>query len=79
MDIISWLALTPLVATAGAVIYAILSAYWKTKARSAEASDDSALRRAIEANTAANEAVLTRLQALDQRVASVEKILTETP
>jgi hypothetical protein len=71
--------LIPIVAIAGGITYAILSSYWKAKSRSAGAEDSADLRKALDSSTAANLAVVARLDAFDTRLSTVEKTLTDIP
>ncbi|MEO7122868.1 MAG: hypothetical protein ABI400_07065 [Lacisediminihabitans sp.] len=68
----------PTVAIIGWVIFVTLATYWKYRHRTAEAASPE-LRKTLEANTEASRAVLAKLDALDQRLASVEKMLTDIP
>jgi hypothetical protein len=71
--------LVPVVAVAGGLTYAILASYWKSKERFAKASGTDDLRGALDASTAASKAVLDRLDAIDARLRTVEKTLTDIP
>ena len=69
--------LVPLVAVG--LTYAILSIYWKRKSEFAKSSGTDDLRAALDANTTASAAVLTRLEAIETRIGTVEKTLTDIP
>lgn len=68
----------PVVAIIGWVIFVTLATYWKYRHRTAEAASPE-LRRTLDASTDATRAVLAKLDALDQRLATVEKTLTDIP
>jgi hypothetical protein len=68
----------PVVAIIGWVIFVTLATYWKYRHRTAEVASPE-LRRTLDANTEATRAVLAKLDALDQRLANVEKTLTDIP
>lgn len=68
----------PVVAIIGGVTFLTLATYWKYRHRTAEAASPE-LRKALDANTEASRAVLAKLDALDQRLAAVEKTLTDIP
>lgn len=72
----SWI--IPAVAITGGVTFLILATYWKYQQRTAEAASPE-LRKTLDANAEANRAVLAKLDALDQRLATVEKTLTDIP
>ena len=67
--------LVPLVAVG--LTYAILSIYWRRKSEFAKSSGTDDLRAALDANTTAGAAVLTRLEAIETRIGTVEKTLTD--
>lgn len=68
----------PVVAIIGGLTWLTLSAYWKYRQRTSEVASPE-LRKALDANTEASRAVLAKLDALDQRLATVEKTLTDIP
>jgi DNA-binding transcriptional ArsR family regulator len=68
-----------LVAVAGGFTYATLSMYWRRKSDFAKSSGTDDLRAALDANTAASATVLTRLEANETRIGTVEKTLTDVP
>lgn len=68
----------PVVAIIGAATFLTLATYWKYRHRTAQAASPE-LRRALDANTESSRAVLARLDVLDQRLATVEKTLTDIP
>ena len=68
----------PVVAIIGWVIFVTLATYWKYRHRTSEVASPE-LRRTLDANTEASRAVLAKLDALDQRLATVEKTLTDIP
>jgi hypothetical protein len=72
-------ALIPLVVIAGAIGYAILLTYWRSKEKWSRASGAADLRKALADSTAASQAILERLDTLDARLAVVERTLTEIP
>lgn len=77
MGAAGWIIL-PVVAIIGWVTFLILATYWKYRQRTSEFASPE-LRRTLDANTEASRAVLAKLDALDQRLASVEKTLTDIP
>jgi hypothetical protein len=72
-----WAYIIPVVAIAGGITYAIFNAYFKSKSRIAAAAPD--LQAALEANTAASNAILERLNSIESRLGTVEKTLTDIP
>jgi len=68
----------PVVAIVGWVIFLTLATYWKYRHRTSEVASPE-LRKTLDANTETNRAVLAKLDALDQRLATVEKTLTDIP
>jgi hypothetical protein len=68
----------PVVAIIGGATFLTLSTYWKYRHRTSEGVNPE-LRRTLDANTEATRAVLAKLDALDQRLATVEKTLTDIP
>ncbi len=68
----------PTVAIIGGLRGLTLSAYWKYRRRTSEVASPE-LRKALDANTEASRTVLAKLDALDQRLATVEKTLTDIP
>jgi len=77
MGAAGWI-IIPVVAIIGWVTFLILATYWKYRHRTSEAASPE-LRRTLDANTEATRAVLAKLDALDQRLATVEKTLTDIP
>jgi hypothetical protein len=71
--------LIPVVAIGGGITYAILSSYWKHKTQFAKSSGTDELRAALDANTQASKAIVDRLDAIDARLSTVEKTLTDIP
>ncbi|MCU1558730.1 MAG: hypothetical protein JWN09_2725 [Microbacteriaceae bacterium] len=72
-----WAYIIPVVAIAGGITYAIFNSYFKSKGRIAAAAPD--LQAALEANTAASNAILERLDSIESRLGTVEKTLTDIP
>ena len=70
--------ISPVVAIIGAATFLTLATYWKYRHRTAEVTSPE-LRRTLDATTEASRAVLAKLDALDQRPATVEKTLTDIP
>ena len=68
----------PVVAIIGGVTFLILATYWKYQQRTSEHASPE-LRRTLDANTEASRAVLAKLAALDLRLATIEKTLTDIP
>ena len=68
----------PVVAIIGGATFLILATYWKYRHRTSEVASPE-LRRTLDANTEASRAVLAKLAALDQRLATIEKTLTDIP
>jgi hypothetical protein len=68
----------PVVAIIGGATFLTLSTYWKYRQRTSEAAGPE-LRRTLDENTEATRAVLAKLDSLDQRLATVEKTLTDIP
>ena len=68
----------PVVAIIGGMTILILATYWKYRQRTSEFASPE-LRRTLDANTEASRAVLAKLDALDQRLATDEKTLTAIP
>jgi len=75
-DAAGWI--IPVAAIIGAATFLTLATYWKYRHRTSEAASPE-LRRTLDANTEATRAVLAKLDALDQRLATVEKTLTDIP
>ena len=74
-----WPYLIPIVAIGGGITYAILAQYWKRKAEFATNATSPDLLAALEANTEASRAIIARLDAIDSRLGTVEKTLTDIP
>ena len=70
--------ITPVVAIIGGATFLILATYWKYQQRTSEHASPE-LRRTLDANTEASRAVLAKLAVLDQRLATIEKTLTDIP
>ncbi|HEY8911815.1 hypothetical protein [Lacisediminihabitans sp.] len=68
----------PVVAIIGGSTFLTLATYWKYRQRTSQVASPE-LRRTLDANTEASRAVLAKLDALDQRLATVEKTLTDIP
>jgi len=68
----------PVVAIAGGLTFVTLATYWKYQQRTSEVASPE-LRRTLDANAEASRAILAKLDALDQRLATVEKTLTDIP
>jgi heme/copper-type cytochrome/quinol oxidase subunit 2 len=77
MGAAGWI-IIPIVAIIGWVTFLTLATYWKYRHRTSESASPE-LRRTLDANTEATRAVLAKLDALDQRLATVEKTLTDIP
>ena len=73
MDTFNWVYLIPLVGIIGGITVAIYAIYVKSKSR--EVEPDSA--RLAQESAAVNRLVLDRLDAIDVRLAAVEKSLRE--
>lgn len=70
------------IAIAGIISYAafeIVSAVLKAKTRQSELGSAEELRKIVENNTAVSKELLGKLSSLDERLASVEKTLTDIP
>jgi hypothetical protein len=70
--------LIPVIALIGAFTYAIMRSEHKTKIAMAQAPDDR-LTRLTEENIAINRQLYARLEAIEQRLSGVEKLLKEIP
>jgi hypothetical protein len=71
-------ALIPIVAIIGAFTYAIMRSEHKTKVAMARTPDDR-LNRLSEENLMINRQIYARLEAIEQRLAGIEKSLKEIP
>jgi hypothetical protein len=76
VGVVGWI--IPVVAIIGGSTFLTLATYWKYRHRTSEVASPE-LRRTLDANTEASRAVLAKLDALDQRLATVEKTLTDIP
>ncbi|TFD85770.1 hypothetical protein E3T61_16695 [Cryobacterium lactosi] len=69
------LVLLPFIALAGAFLYMILRAQWRSKERIAQSGPE--LAGALAASTAATLGATERLERIDARLASIEKSLND--
>ncbi|KGJ78573.1 hypothetical protein GY21_06510 [Cryobacterium roopkundense] len=67
----------PIVAIIGGITYSIFDQYFKLRRRQADASGGVELRDALAASAALNAQLLSRLDAMDTRLASIERTLIE--
>jgi hypothetical protein len=79
MESFNWVYSIPLAAIIGGITLAIFAIYFKTKKDIAGASGPGVAVKAIEDNAEVSRQVLARLDALDARLAAVEKKLTRVP
>ena len=73
MDTFNWIYLIPLAGIVGGITVAIYAIYVKSKSR----EDESGSARFAQESAAVNRQVLDRLDAIDVRLAAVEKSLRE--
>lgn len=71
--------IVPLIAIAGGISYAIVSATEKSKVKIAEISASRSAIQAVEDSVALNKAVLAKLDALDARLSKIEEVLVNIP
>ncbi|TFD58821.1 hypothetical protein E3T39_10605 [Cryobacterium suzukii] len=67
--------LVPIVAIIGGITYAIFNQYFKSRRRDNEGSP--AVREALARSNETNAALLSRLTAMDTRLAAIERTLSE--
>lgn len=68
-----------LVAIVGYFTYRIVDVHYRSKRDLSASAGGADLKRLVEDNTAANKQVLAKLDALEARVAGVEKTLNDIP
>lgn len=73
----NWEYIVAVVVIVGGIIYVILARYFKTKREIAQLNGSSVASKILEENTEMNSKVLQKLDALESRLATVEKTLTD--
>lgn len=79
MESVPWFAWIPIIAIISGALISIRGSRNNTKLKLAEASNNPELVEALAANAEANRQLLEKLSGLENRLAAIEKTLTDIP